>query len=167
MEQGNTDNIPKTDDKKIESIFWSIVLGSLFLFAVIICVGLYLMAKDFNELASYLICLGIAAMGSFIVYGPLRRYLKIPIWRWSVSRCTADKMNKTHKLCMWLGKSCSLAGAIFIMNQIAWRWIFTIRGDRLVGSLPSKISWVGFIVMLVGICILRISLPMDNNNRET
>ena len=75
MEQGNTDKIPKDDDKKIESIFWSIVLGSLFLFAVVICVGLYLMAKDFSELASYLICLGIAAIGSFIVYGPLRRYL--------------------------------------------------------------------------------------------
>lgn len=167
MEQGNNDNILKTDDKKIESIFWNIVLGSLFLFAIIICVGLHLMAKDFNELASYLICLGIALMGSFIVYGPLRRYLKIPLWRWSVSRCTADKMNKTHKLFMWLGTSCSLAGAIFIMNQVAWRWIFTIRGDRLVGSLPAKISWVGFIVMLVGICIFRISLPRDKINRKT
>jgi hypothetical protein len=167
MEQGNNDNILKTDDKKIESIFWSIVLGSLFLLAIIICVGIYLMAKDFNELASYLICLGIAATGSFIVYGPLRRYLKIPIWHWSVSRCTADKMNKTHKLFMWLGTSCSLAGAIFIMNQVAWRWIFTIRGDRLVGSLPAKISWIGFIVMLVGICIFRISLPGDKINRKT
>jgi hypothetical protein len=125
------------------------------------------MANDFSELASYLICLGIAAMGSFFVYGPLRRYLKLPLWRWSVSRCTADKMTKTNKLCMWLGMSCSFAGAIFIMNHAAWRWIFRIRGDRLMGSLPAKISWVGFIVMLVGICILRISLPRDNKDSET
>jgi len=161
MEQGNTDNIPKTDDKKIESIFWSIVLGSLFLFAVVICVGLYLMAKDFNELASYLICLGIAAMGSFIVYGPLRRYLKIPIWRWSVSRCTADKMNKTHKLCMWLGTSCSFASAIFIMNHVAWRWIFTIRGDRILGSIPFKVSLVGAVMSFLCLCFLRIGKPTD------
>ena len=161
MEQGNTDQIPKDDDKKIESIFWSIVLGLLFLFAVVICVGLYLMAKDFNELASYLICLGIAAIGSFIVYGPLRRYLKIPIWRWSVSRCTVEKMNNIHKLCMWLGMSCSFAGTIFIMNHAAWRWIFRIRGDRLLGSIPFKVFLVGPAMLFIGLCFLQISRPTD------
>jgi hypothetical protein len=158
MKQGTTDNIPKTDDKKIESIFWSIVLGSLFLFGVVICVGLYLRAEDYTELASYLICLGIAAMGSLVVYGPLRHYLKIPVWRWSVSRATAAKMNKTHKLCVWLGTSCSLAGTLFIMNHVAWRWIFRIRGDRLLGSMPFRVFWVGPAMLFIGLCFIQISM---------
>ena len=161
MEQGNTDDIPKIDDKKIESIFWGILLGSLLLFGVVICVGLYLRAKDYTESASYLICLGIAAIGSLIVYGPLRHYLKIPVWRWSVSRATAAKMNKTHKLCMWLGTSCSLAGTLFIMNHVAWRWIFRIRGDRLLGSMPFKVSLVGPAMLFIGLCFIQIGRPTD------
>ena len=161
MEQGNTAKFPKTDDKKIESIFWSIVFGSLFLSAVIVCAGLYLMANDFSELASYVICLGITAMGSFFVYGPLRRYLKRPLWRWSVSRCTADKMNKTNKLCMWLGTSCSFASVIYITNHVAWRWIVTIRGDSSLDSIPFKVPLVGAVMLLIGLCFLRIGKPTD------
>jgi len=161
MEQDNTENIPHKEDKKIESIFWAIFFGSLFLSALVVCIGLYLLAHDISVLASYLICLGIAAIGSFIIYGPLRHYLKIPIWRWSVSRYTADKMNRPHNVGMWLGTSCSFAGAVFIMNHVAWRWIFTIRGDRSIGSIPFKISLVGAVIFCIGLCFLLISKPPD------
>ena len=164
MEQGNTDNIQQKEDKKIESIFWSIIFRSLFLFALVICIGLYLMANDFSVLASYLICLGVAAMGSFIVYGPLRRYLQIPVWRWSRKTQMSEvltKINKTHKLCMWLGKTCSLAGGIIIANHVVWRWIFMIRGDRILGSIPDKISLVGVVMFFMGLCFLQISRSTD------
>jgi hypothetical protein len=156
MEQDNTENIPRKDDKKIEFIFWALFFGSPCLLALVVCIGLYLLANDISVLASYLICLGIAAMGSFIVYGPLRRYLKRPMWRWSVSRCAAHKMNKTHKFCMWLGTSFSHAGVVFIMNREAWRWIFRTRGDRILGSMPFKLSLLGPAMFFIGLCFIQI-----------
>jgi len=75
-----------------------------------------------------------------------------------------SKMNKKQKACVWLGKICSGVGALITITGVVWRWIFTIRGDRIVGSIPFKIFWVGAITFFAGICILRISIPTDNNN---
>ena len=162
--QLNTGNIQQKKDKKIESIFWRIVFHFLFLFALVICIGLCLMANDFRILTSYLICLGVAAMGSIIIYGPLRRYLQIPVWRWSRKKQmpeVTNKMKKNHKMYMWLGKTCSLAGTIIIANHVVWQWIFTIRGDYILGTIPDKISLVGVVMFFIGLCFFRISRPTD------
>jgi hypothetical protein len=79
------------------------------------------------------------------------------LWRWAVSRSIADQMDRAHKSCMWLGTSCSLAGAVFIMNHVAWRWIFAISGERILGSMLTKVSLLGPALLLIGLCLLQIS----------
>ena len=74
-------------------------------------------------------------------------------------------MNKRQKACMWLGRIFSAVGTILIMIGTVWRWIFTIRGERVVGSIPVKVFWVGAITFFAGICIIMISMPTGNNNR--
>jgi hypothetical protein len=68
-------------------------------------------------------------------------------------------MNKKQKACMWLGRICSAVGTILIMIGVVWRWVFTIRGERVVGSIASKVFWVGAITLFAGLCIIRISMP--------
>ena len=75
-----------------------------------------------------------------------------------------SKMNKKQKACMWLGRICSAIGTILIIIGVVWRWIFTIRGDRFVGSIQYKIFWVGAITLFAGLCIIRISMPTGKNN---
>jgi hypothetical protein len=73
-------------------------------------------------------------------------------------------MNKRQKACLWLGRICSVVGTILIIIGVVWRWIFTIRGDRFVGSIPFKVFWVGAITLSAGLYIIRISMPTGNNN---
>jgi drug/metabolite transporter superfamily protein YnfA len=68
-------------------------------------------------------------------------------------------MNKSQKACMWFGRICSAVGTILIIISMFWRWIFIIRGDRYVGSIPFKVFWVGAITLFAGLCIIRISMP--------
>jgi len=65
---------------------------------------------------------------------------------------------------MWLGRICSAVGTILIIISMVWRWIFIIRGDRYVGSIPFKVFWVGAITLFAGLCIFRIGMPTGNKN---
>lgn len=55
------------------------------------------------------------------------------------------KMNKGQKACVWLGSICCTVGVLISMSSVVWRWILRIRGDRTVGSIASKVFWVGAV----------------------
>jgi drug/metabolite transporter superfamily protein YnfA len=75
-------------------------------------------------------------------------------------------MNKRQKACVWFGRICSAVGTILILIGVVWRWIFNIRGDSFIGSIPYKIFWLGAIAFFAGFCIIKISMPDCNNNEE-
>ncbi len=74
------------------------------------------------------------------------------------------KMNKRQKACVWLGRICSAVGVFVTITSVVWRWVLTIRGDRVVGSNSFKILLVGAVTFFAGLCIIRIGKPTDNNN---
>jgi len=71
-------------------------------------------------------------------------------------------MNKRQKAGVWLGRICSAVGTILILISLAWRWVYNIRGERYVGSIPFKVFWIGAFTMFVGLCILMIIKPTCN-----
>lgn len=75
-------------------------------------------------------------------------------------------MNKRQKACVWFGRICSAVGTILMLIGVVWRWIFTIKGDRFVGSIPYQIFWIGAIAFFAGFFIIKISTPTGNNNKE-
>lgn len=75
-------------------------------------------------------------------------------------------MNKKHKACVWFGRICSAVGTILTLIGVALRWIFNVRGDRFIGSIPYKIFWLGAIAFFAGFFIIMISKPTGNNNEE-
>lgn len=75
-------------------------------------------------------------------------------------------MNKRQKACVWFGRICSAVGTILTLIGVMWRWVFNVRGDRFIGSIPYKIFWLGAIMFFAGFCIIRIIKPTGNNNEE-
>ena len=76
------------------------------------------------------------------------------------------KMNRRQqkKACVWLGRICSVAGVLITISSVVWRWIVTIKGDRIGSSNSFKIALVGAVTFFAGLCFIRISKPIDNNN---
>ena len=184
MEQENTDNTQKNDkEKKVVLFLWIIPLLLLILLTGITLIGVYLVEKYCSSLTSQMIGLGTLVtvmVAILLLVGILRvyysiRYLQIPAWRWIARGFKGEPdyphlpwlrkseiakaktmMNKRQRACMWLGNICSAVGTILILIGVVWRWIFTIRGDRTVGSIPSKVFWVGAITFFAGLCIIKI-----------
>ena len=188
QEKHNIDEIKKTGTKAVFFI-WILPILSLVLLTAVAVIGLHFLEQDSSISPSRLIriaTISIIVVVLFIIAGFLHhyyciRYMQIPLWRWMASGFKGEpdlpwlgklkmaksisKMNKKQKACMWLGRICSVVGTILIINGVVWRWIFTIRGERNVGRMPSKLLLAGAFILIAGLCIIRISMPTGNNNR--
>ena len=162
---------------------WILPILSLVLLTVVTVIGVHFLEQDSSISPSRLIriaTISVIVVVLFITVGFLHhyyciRYMQIPLWRWMASGFKGEpnlpwlgklkmaksisKMNKKQKACMWLGRICSAVGTILTIIGVVWRWVFTIRGERVVGSIASKVFWVGAIAFFAGLCIIRISMP--------
>ncbi len=60
---------------------------------------------------------------------------------------------------MGLGCICGSVGTILMMNDVVWRWIFTLRGERHYGSIPFQLFWVGLFVFFMGMLLVKAGTP--------
>lgn len=72
-----------------------------------------------------------------------------------------SKRNKKQLACMWLGNICGFAGVILIINDVVWRWILTIKGERHLGSVPFILFGIGIFIFFAGVFIVKASIPKD------
>ena len=64
-----------------------------------------------------------------------------------------SKMNKKQRACVWFGNICGFVGIVLMIYDVAWRWIFTIKGENHTGSLPAKLFWIGILIFFTGTCV--------------
>ena len=114
---------------------------------------------------------------TWILYGSIR-WIQIPIWRWMMggfkgapdtpfarSVITREqiaeakkKMSRLQHIFMWVGNVFTALGLIFTLIGVLWCLVLDVTGEYSVGSVASMLFWAGIVILLLGMCILRISI---------
>lgn len=76
---------------------------------------------------------------------------------WSQMAKAEHKRNRRQRVFRWLGSICGAVGAILMIQDVVWRWIFTIRGERHIGSVPFILFCAGVLVFSLGVCLIKIA----------
>lgn len=183
MEQENTKtDEKKRKETKVMLFLFIIPILLLILLTGITVIGVYFVEQNGGSQTSQLIGLTaliliiaviLLFIGTWRIYFSTR-YIQIPMWRWIASGFKGEpklpfprfswatksaraeaksKMNKKQRACIWLGNICCFAGMILIINDVVWRWILTIKGERHLGSVSSILFWIGIFIFFTGICV--------------
>ncbi len=114
---------------------------------------------------------------TWILYGSIR-WIQIPAWRGMIggfkgapdtpvarSVITREqiakakkKMSRLQRILKWVGNVCMALGVIFLLIAVPWRIVLDIKGEQTIGSTANRLLWVGFLILFLGMCIIRISI---------
>jgi len=165
---------------------WITAIFSLVILVGTAGIGIYIWMLGDNVETSELFALsvvfiGVAGIlcfvGTWTTYTSIR-WIQIPIWRWMMGgfKGTPDtplarsvitreqiaeakkKMSRLQRIFMWIGKVFAALGVICLLISVPWRIVLTIKGEGTIGSTANKLLWVGFLILFLGMCIIRISI---------
>lgn len=176
-----------TQKRKLMRLFtWITVILSLVILVGFTSIGIYFwMQGDNGEASELLVWSGklivlsgiLCFVVTWILYGSIR-WLQIPVWRWMLGgfKGTPDtplarsvitreqiaeakkKMSRLQRIFMWVGNVFAALGVICLLIGLPWHIVLDIKGERTIGSTADMLLLVGFLILFLGMCIIRISI---------
>lgn len=176
-----------TQKRKLMRLFtWITAILSLVILVGFTGIGIYVWMQGDNSEASELLALSglfivfagiLCFVGTWTTYTSIR-WIQIPIWRWMMGgfKGTPDtpfarsvitreqiaeakkKMSRLQHIFMWVGNVFTALGLIFTLIGVLWCLVLDVTGEYSVGSVASMLFWAGIVILLLGMCILRISI---------
>ena len=176
-------NKENSAERKFWKLFlWIVPTLFLILLAGFVVIRIYLAPIDDSSEISQLLGLSMLMVFIAVVLVVMVvrfqyldiRYIQLPLWRWMASGFKGEpklpfprfswttksaraeaksKMNKKQRACIWFGNTCATVGVILTINDVVWRWIFTIKGENHFGSVPYILLWIGLFFLFAGVCI--------------
>lgn len=170
---------------------WVTAILSLVILAGFTGSGIYIWMLGDNSESSELFALsvvfiGIAGILCFVVtwktYASIR-WIQIPIWRWMIGgfKGTPDtplarsvitreqiaeakkKMSRLQHIFMWVGNVLAALGMICLLIAIPWCFVLAVTGERTIGSTANMLLYIGFLILFLGMCIIRVSISGAKN----
>ena len=170
---------------------WITAIVSLVILVGFGGIGTYFWMQGDNGESSELFALsvvfiGVAGILCFVVtwktYASIR-WIQIPVWRWMIGgfKGTPDtplarsvitreqiaeakkKMSRLQRIFMWVGNVFAALGVICLLIALPWHIVLDIKGEGTTGSTANKLLWVGFLILFLGMCVIRISISGAKN----
>lgn len=181
-----------TQKRKPMRLFtWITAIVSLVILIGTAGIGIYIWMLGDNVETSELFALsvvfiGVAGILCFVftwkTYASIR-WIQIPAWRWMIGgfKGTPDtplarsvitreqiaeakkKMSRLQRIFMWVGNVFAALGLICLLIAVPWRIVLSIKGEQTIGSTANRLLWVGFLILFLGMCIIRISIRGAKN----
>lgn len=178
--------------RKLMRLFtWITAILSLVILVGFTGIGIYVWMQDDNGETSELLALSgkfiilsgiLCFVGTWTIYASVR-WIQIPIWRWMIggfkgapntpfarSVITREqiteakkKMSRLQHIFMWVGNVFAALGVICLLIAVPWRIVLNIKGEQTIGSTANRLLWVGFLILFLGLCIIRISISGAKN----
>ena len=74
------------------------------------------------------------------------------------------KMGRLQHIFMWVGNVFTALGLICLLIAIPWRIVLDIKGEGTIGSTANMLLWAGFLILFLGVLIVRMSMKKGAKN---